>query len=624
MGTVGGASRARTAVRILLLLLACSASFVPDREAAANGVEHHLTFVNRCKEPIWLAELGTPEVDPSQWALAPTCNQANADRLCPSGTCDDGFCSCQSDADCTFDQTVSPAPSCDLNTSRCVKSTMVSVDDTWSGRFWARTRCTGSSGTFACETGQCGGPGNVDCTVSADVATLFELSGGGYGTVDVYDVSLVSGYNVPISAKVILPPSSPRWTASTAYAQNAQIVEQAGKEVFLFQNTGLAGTSGGVRPAFPGVLFESVDDGVSGSIVWTNVNAVCEPSGCRPGGIREHHCPPKLRVMSGETYIGCNAPANTCAEPGSGCEDRLDYYQCQNNGGAQDAFGKVLTLQSANGASYVCFSAADCPPGTTCELNPEFESGYRMANGAGLCTPIPQNGGCAPGDDGEPCPAIGFPFVDYECQTLSGVGSNAQACVPPKTRGLGDLWWNAYNWTPAPTPTPTPSPTPGGTPSGSPPPPTPTPTPICTQDTDCDSGQKCLLTPPSPNGGLMQCPADSRDCTCWNLTACTSSAQCAPRQVPRPERRRERRLREHRDLLLRPAGDLLRHLRRGQREVAAGWPQDQRARRTLAAHHQGALPARVLLPVRRPVEQLVVPEPVVGLDRLPCGVLRWR
>lgn len=214
--------------------------------------------------------------------------------------------------------------------------------------------------------------------------------------------------------------------------------------------------------------------------------------------------------------------------PARAARTGFDYYQCQNNGGALDEFGKVLTLQSANGASYVCFSAADCPPGTTCELNPEFVSGYRMANGAGLCTPIPQNGGCAPGDDGDPCPAIGYPFVDYECQTLSGVGSNAQACVPPKTRGLGDLWWNAHNWTPAPTPTPTPSPTPGGTPSGSPPPPTPTPTPICTQDTDCDSGQKCLLTPPSPNGGLRQCPSDSRDCTCWNLTACTGSAQCAP------------------------------------------------------------------------------------------------
>ncbi len=277
----------RMAPRILLLLLACSGSAFEAHEAAANGVTHHLTFVNRCKEPIWLAELGTPDVDPSQWALAPTCNAANAARVCPSGTCDQGFCSCQQDADCSFDQTVSPAPSCDHGTGRCIKSTMVAVDDTWSGRFWGRTRCTGSGGTFACETGQCGGPGNVECTISANVATLFELAGGGYDAADSFDVSLVSGYNVPIAAKAILPSSAPRWMPSFNYAANAQIVERVGKDVFLFQNIGNAGTSNDInmRPPFPAELFGSVGDGAD--IVWQNVNAVCEPSGCRASGIRD-------------------------------------------------------------------------------------------------------------------------------------------------------------------------------------------------------------------------------------------------------------------------------------------------------------------------------------------------
>ncbi|XP_068303744.1 thaumatin-like protein 1a isoform X2 [Pyrus communis] len=69
----------------------------------------------------------------------------------------------------------------------------------WSGRLWARTRCsTNATGKFSCETADCGS-GQVACN-GADVvppATLVEITIN--GGQDFYDVSLVDGFNLPMS-----------------------------------------------------------------------------------------------------------------------------------------------------------------------------------------------------------------------------------------------------------------------------------------------------------------------------------------------------------------------------------------------------------------------------------------
>ncbi|XP_072988454.1 thaumatin-like protein 1b [Typha latifolia] len=71
----------------------------------------------------------------------------------------------------------------------------------WSGRMWARHRCsTDSSGKFSCLSGDCG-TGQVQCGNSGGVppTNLAEFTLQGDGGKDFYDVSNVDGFNVPLS-----------------------------------------------------------------------------------------------------------------------------------------------------------------------------------------------------------------------------------------------------------------------------------------------------------------------------------------------------------------------------------------------------------------------------------------
>jgi len=77
------------------------------------------------------------------------------------------------------------------------QSTPVTAPAGWSGRFWGRTGCTfDASGAGSCATADCGS--GLMCNGAGGVppATLAEFT---LGDLDYYDVSLVDGYNVPLS-----------------------------------------------------------------------------------------------------------------------------------------------------------------------------------------------------------------------------------------------------------------------------------------------------------------------------------------------------------------------------------------------------------------------------------------
>ncbi|XP_068646838.1 thaumatin-like protein 1b [Aristolochia californica] len=80
------------------------------------------------------------------------------------------------------------------------ESQALTVPTNWSGRFWGRTQCTeDSTGKFSCVTGDCGS-GKVECAGgAAPPATLAEFTLNGSGGLDFYDVSLVDGYNLPMT-----------------------------------------------------------------------------------------------------------------------------------------------------------------------------------------------------------------------------------------------------------------------------------------------------------------------------------------------------------------------------------------------------------------------------------------
>ncbi|KAL5740891.1 hypothetical protein ACOSQ2_030071 [Xanthoceras sorbifolium] len=71
----------------------------------------------------------------------------------------------------------------------------------WSGRFWARTECsTDPSGKFTCATADCGS-GQVTCNEKGAVppASLVEFTVAPNNGQDFYDLSLVDGFNLPLS-----------------------------------------------------------------------------------------------------------------------------------------------------------------------------------------------------------------------------------------------------------------------------------------------------------------------------------------------------------------------------------------------------------------------------------------
>ena len=77
----------------------------------------------------------------------------------------------------------------------------VTTSPPWSGRFWARTLCSiDVSGKFNCGTADCGS-GQVACNGAGAIppASLVEFTIAPTGGVDYFDISLVDGFNLPVS-----------------------------------------------------------------------------------------------------------------------------------------------------------------------------------------------------------------------------------------------------------------------------------------------------------------------------------------------------------------------------------------------------------------------------------------
>lgn len=75
------------------------------------------------------------------------------------------------------------------------------VPSAWSGRVWAQTHCATSSTTakFSCATGECGySTGDCGGTLSSP-ATVAEFTINAPSSPDTYSVSVVDGYNLPVT-----------------------------------------------------------------------------------------------------------------------------------------------------------------------------------------------------------------------------------------------------------------------------------------------------------------------------------------------------------------------------------------------------------------------------------------
>ncbi|KAK8495163.1 hypothetical protein V6N11_049814 [Hibiscus sabdariffa] len=79
-------------------------------------------------------------------------------------------------------------------------SSVLNVPATWSGRIWARTQCADANGKFQCQTGDCAS-GQVPCNGAGGIppVTLAEFTLAANNGQDFFDISLVDGFNLPLS-----------------------------------------------------------------------------------------------------------------------------------------------------------------------------------------------------------------------------------------------------------------------------------------------------------------------------------------------------------------------------------------------------------------------------------------
>jgi len=553
------------AIASVLLFTARARAATPTATPTAMPTAHTVNFINNCSQPIWIAANGNVDLTPpvsqiSSWELAPKCG---TNFTCPAGsTCLDGACSCT--------QTNQSDPLCNgglcLPSGVCATSVAAAIPLTYSGRVWGRTGC--NSNAMSCVTGDCGA---TDCFgAGANNATLWEATLAGTnagsfpGTLDNYDVSLVSGYNVPINVSAEGPTDAPGWNAGATYTNGqagspqSVIVAPAGTNTWLFNDVGPSptATSGATVPPFSTVLRGTADDPntAGAGIVWSTTSSTCQTGSCTTDLLRT--CPPLLRVdnssqsctannqndpncaggpcdSNGTCVIACTVPVNYCALNPSATictAQNNSFYACLNQTSTEvDPFGHQINLESANSGNAVCFSSADCQPGTTCLMTPTFTpaSNVTWPAGAGLCIPgngaITQNGGCTSSAmDGQACPSANFtfPFPAYTCATLtnaSSAGAQASTCLPPINNqavtgpaAFGALVWNADNFTPI------------------------NPSQSCTADSDCGTGNYCLeaAVRKFPTTGTVmaqavnECAGASDTCVCNSVNNCTSSATC--------------------------------------------------------------------------------------------------
>ncbi len=531
----------------------------------AGATDHPVTFINNCKQTVWVAATSKgPDLFPgAPLALAKSCD-VNAD--CPTGsTCDGHRCTCTKPG--TADPLCQGALCMAAGAKNlCQTSKQIPVPPAFqSGRVWGRTGCKGTGATLTCLTGDC--EGKADCQgKSANRSTLWEITPAdkaatGKTSADNYDASLVSGYNIPVQVVATIATDYPGWKPKATYqGGNPQsvIAAPAGGYTWLFNDvSGKQGTSGAKMPNFPADFRGQVSDGTN--VLWSNTTSVCQTSTCVSDLLLT--CPQKLIVedpgstctpskgqpsdkcggapcdSDSKCVIACDAPQNYCAGHSSDpicTKQNNSFFKCVNLiTDTTDLAGNPIDLETPNDGTPICFNQYDCAPGTQC-MTPTFkDTKLNWPTGAGLCISkngVPQDGGCPPKNDGDPCPggaAFTFPAPQYLCETVTAyrpfgtsatpTAASLHVCIPPITDAatgadaIGQLVWNADDFSATTNP--------------------------CSADTDCKvppnkAGTRCLeKTITKGIGGtqaVKQClPGDPHGaCVCYNPQYCVDNSGC--------------------------------------------------------------------------------------------------
>lgn len=186
---------------------------VAPENSADLTPQHTIQWKNDCSYPVWVDIMGG-----QQYAIPETIDRVGAcgcyqighktsnPLVCnPTTKCDNSRCTetnlCNQGKPLVDNGGFYLAPSGGTHTS--------AVDSFWQGAFWGRTGCKDNDGDFRCDVGTCVKAGSADkgqleCGGIAAHGPLtkgeFNFDEGGH---DTYDVSLVDGFNVPMSIKPV-------------------------------------------------------------------------------------------------------------------------------------------------------------------------------------------------------------------------------------------------------------------------------------------------------------------------------------------------------------------------------------------------------------------------------------
>ncbi len=353
-----------------------------------------------------------------------------------TGMCQSGTCACSSKSGCPGAGTI-----CDTGNSgssfgfcqggACQYTPVAPVSDSswkvdpkksatlcmpqgWGGRLWGRTGCTATTGCKSgdclhCQTGQCGVPGELECSnpalgiaYGANGATLFEPTLDSNQT-DFWDISNGSGYNIPMVATAC---------GSNGASVTCSLSGQSASGPLPLGN-GVGCTRGDLNRTCPELLrvpgaCNCATDADCGKVKGSCVNNLCTNRQCT--------------VECTDPYDLCTAGAGTyAASPPLTAPSCLQCSTTVNSVTGvtyEQEYGCVGPLGgiSCNNGAWVCFSDEDCPilaghTAQTCRNN--------------ICTPVSSADSFALCSGGK-CPAGVQDPSDYGCQQIG----KQDLCLP--------------------------------------------------------------------------------------------------------------------------------------------------------------------------------------------------
>ena len=388
-------------------------------------------FKNELGYPIWLGEQGPSVIAPIvngdiDWEI----ESGNSVHLClPKGYASANF---WARTECQFDTyyptSCSKTNKCgtgeDCFGGRCVPDCSSDNSDAYCQSLFpgnpSNATCFDSKYclvTPICATGDCNG--QYSCTTSSKKTisrvgpsgptSLFEPTVDQNDNKTFYDVSLASGYNVPIEVKLSVPPSGT--------CQGTKCVSDLLTScTSALQITTAPTVTVGPIPCGTGLYCQS----------GACVNNTCV-IGCNDPGDQCTSIDPNCGNPANDGALQCCSAVPSGSGFTADGADYVDMYLVKNYSGVIDSANQYQTMISSNGGTPVCWGNLDCAPGQTCEMGvvPGFPADVGICNVAGKCgaAAVGQPCGQYLGNDGGQ--AYGYTCVNT---TSADVPT---ACVPP-------------------------------------------------------------------------------------------------------------------------------------------------------------------------------------------------